>query len=70
MRIPSHGWNFWKGRRPREAGGRRKFLATLGGAVAWALGARAEQRKSMRRVGVLMPFAANDPQVQTRNAAV
>jgi hypothetical protein len=23
----------------------------------------------MRRVGVLMPFAANDPQVQTRNAA-
>ena len=49
---------------------RRKFLATLCGAVAWALGARAEQRKSMRRVGVLMPFAANDPQVQTRNAAV
>jgi putative ABC transport system substrate-binding protein len=31
--------------------------------------ARAQQGKRMRRVGVLMPYAANDPQVQTRNAA-
>ena len=40
-----------------------------GAAAAWPLAARAQQPERMRRVGVLMPFAANDPQVQIRNAA-
>jgi putative ABC transport system substrate-binding protein len=49
---------------------RRKFLATLGGAAAaWPVAARAQQRERMRRIGVLMPYAADDPQSQARNAA-
>ena len=48
---------------------RREFILLLGGAVAaWPVGARAQQPGQMRRIGVLLPYAADDAVGQTRYA--
>jgi putative ABC transport system substrate-binding protein len=39
---------------------RRQFITLAGGAVAWPVASRAQQAGGMRRIGVLMSFAADD----------
>jgi putative tryptophan/tyrosine transport system substrate-binding protein len=40
---------------------RREFIAGLGGAAAWPLGARGQRTERTRRIGVLLPLDENDP---------
>jgi putative tryptophan/tyrosine transport system substrate-binding protein len=41
---------------------RREFIALLGGVAAWPHAARAQQPDRIRRIGILMAFAENDPE--------
>jgi putative tryptophan/tyrosine transport system substrate-binding protein len=48
---------------------RREFISLLSATVAWPLVAHAQQGEGMRRIGVLMSVAANDPEGKARFAA-
>ena len=48
---------------------RREFIGLVGGAATWSLAARAQQAGGMRRIGVLMSLAEDDPEEQARYAA-
>jgi putative tryptophan/tyrosine transport system substrate-binding protein len=49
---------------------RREFIKILGGVAAWPHAALAQRQERPRRIGVLMVLAENDPQSQTRVAAL
>ena len=45
---------------------RRAFITLFSGAAAWPLAAHAQQSDRLRRIGVLLTYAADDPTGQAR----
>jgi putative ABC transport system substrate-binding protein len=45
---------------------RRELIALIGGVAMWPFATRAQQPEHMRRLGILMPFAPTDMEVQAR----